>query len=400
MRTKKKKRNISMILTVLFALLSVISILLYSMVWFTRLQQENTSAASLQSALSSHIQHSLSKIEYPAHTKIQDLLDQMTIEEKVGQLFIARCPQEKAIEKINTYHLGGYLLFEQDFSNKSKEQIQHTIQSYQQASSIGLWIGADEEGGTVNRISTNPQLRAVPFWSPQDLYQEGGYELIRSDTKEKCQLLQELGVNLNFAPVCDVSDQPADFIYPRTFGKDANATSTYVQVVIQEMKQQKIGSVLKHFPGYGNNLDTHTGISHDQRPYTTFISNDFLPFQAGINAGADLVLVSHNIVECIDEASPASLSANVHSILRNDLGFTGVIITDDLAMQAIQDCCPKEEIAIRALLAGNDVLCCTDFEEQIQYVLNAVQDGTISEARIDVSLIRVLQCKEQLGILK
>lgn len=362
-----------MILTVLFALLSVISILLYSMVWCTRLQQENTSAASLQSALSSHIQHSLSKIEYPAHTKIQDLLDQMTIEEKVGQLFLARCPQEKAIEKINTYHLGGYLLFEQDFSNKSKEQIQHTIQSYQQASSIGLWIGADEEGG---------------------------YELIRSDTKEKCQLLQELGVNLNFAPVCDVCDQPADFIYPRTFGKDANATSTYVQVVVQEMKQQKIGSVLKHFPGYGNNLDTHTGISHDQRPYTTFISNDFLPFQAGINAGADLVLVSHNIVECMDDSSPASLSANVHSILRNDLGFTGVIITDDLAMQAIQDCCPKEEIAIRALLAGNDVLCCTDFEEQIQYVLKAVQNGTISEARIDASLTRILQCKEQLGILK
>src|SRR5699024_7999755 len=134
---------------------------------------------------------------------------------------------EDAAQKAADQHLGGYLLFGRDFEGKSRERVIADIQSYQAAASIPLFIGVDEEGGTVNRVSTNPQLRAVPFWSPQELYAEGGFALIRSDTEEKCQLLKSLGINLNFAPVADLSQDPNDFIYARSFGQDAAMTGTY-----------------------------------------------------------------------------------------------------------------------------------------------------------------------------
>ena len=329
----------------------------------------------------------------------QAILAGMTLEEKVGQMFIARCPEDGAAQKAADYHLGGYILFGRDFKDKTKTEIVENIQSYQNAVHIPLFIGVDEEGGTVNRVSTNPNLRAVPFWSPQDLYAEGGFELIRSDTQEKCELLNSLGINLNFAPVCDVSQNPDDFIYDRSFGQDAQQTAAYVQTVVETMVSEGMGSVLKHFPGYGNNADTHTGIAYDDRSYEAFQSSDFLPFQAGINSGASMVLVSHNVVSCIDGEHPASLSPEVHQILRDELGFSGVIITDDLAMDGVRDFASDERVAVLAVQAGNDLLCCTDFETQIPAVLKAVQQGEISEGRINESVLRILELKLQLGVI-
>ena len=257
----------------------------------------------------------------------------------------------------------------------------------------------DEEGGTVSRVSRNPALRAVPFWSPQALYAEGGFDLIRSDTAEKCDLLQSLGINLNFAPVCDVSRNPEDFIYDRSFGRSAAETAEYVRTVVQTMTEAGMGSVLKHFPGYGNNTDTHSGVAYDGRPYETFENEDFLPFQAGIAAGADMVLVAHNVVACMDGEKPASLSETVHNILRETLGFDGVIITDDLSMEGVQAFASDTDIGVQAVLAGNDLLCCTDFEARIAEILDAVERGTISESRIDDSVLRILNLKIALGIL-
>lgn len=204
---------------------------------------------------------------------------------------------------------------------------------------------------------------------------------------------------MNFAPVCDISTDENDFIYRRSFGQDASLTSEYVKTVTETMKSEGTGSVLKHFPGYGNNADTHTGIAYDNRPMETFESSDFLPFQAGIDAGADLVLVSHNIVACMDEAVPASLSPRVHEILRKELEFSGVIVTDDLAMNGIRDFVSDDEAAVTAVLAGNDLLCCTDFETQFPAVLEAVKNGTITEARIDESVLRILKLKIELGLI-
>lgn len=327
------------------------------------------------------------------------ILGSMSLEEKVGQMFIARCPESNAASKVEQYHLGGYILFARDFEGKSESQVIENIKSYQNASKIPMLIGVDEEGGTVNRVSRYPEFRERPFQSPQKLYQAGGFDAIRSDTVEKCRLLQHLGINLNFAPVCDVSINPNDFMYDRTFGQNAKQTAHYVETVVNVMKGHRMGCVLKHFPGYGNNKDTHTGIAYDNRTYSTFEESDFLPFQAGVEAGADVVLVSHNIVECMDSEYPASLSPKVHKILREEIGFSGVTVTDDLAMEGVRDFADDEQVAVMAVQAGNDLLCCTDFETQIPAVLQAVYDGTIPETRIDESVLRILTLKRSLGIL-
>ena len=160
-----------------------------------------------------------------------------------------------------------------------------------------------------------------------------------------------------------------------------------------------MGSVLKHFPGYGNNADTHTGIAYDNRDYETFAESDFIPFQEGISAGADVVLVSHNIVNCMDSQRPAPLSPEVHQILRRDLGFEGVIVTDDLSMDGIRDFVDDGQAAVMAVQAGNDLLCCTDFETQIPAVLEAVEAGEIGEERLNESVMRILCMKMELGII-
>lgn len=330
--------------------------------------------------------------------KITEMLDNMTIPEKVGQMFMVRVPKEYADKRVSEYHLGGYIMFGRDFDNKTKEEVINNIASWQEASDISMLIGVDEEGGTVNRISTNTEFRSEPFKSSQELYKDGGFDLIYEDTIEKANFLKELGINVNFAPVVDVSTNPDDYIYKRSFGKNANLTSEYASTVVTAMKEANIASVLKHFPGYGNNTDTHTGISIDNRSLETFKESDFLPFEAGIKAGANIILVSHNIVTSMDSDNPASLSTRVHEILRNDLGFAGVIITDDLYMDAISKNYDSS-VAVLAILAGNDLICTTDFESQIPEVIAAVEDGTISIDRINESVRRILELKLELNLI-
>lgn len=330
--------------------------------------------------------------------KITKMLDNMSVEEKVGQMFMVRVPKDEADIKASEYHLGGYIMFGRDFDNKTKEEVMGNIASWQSAADIPMLIGVDEEGGTVNRISTNTEFRSEPFKSSQELYKDGGFDLIYEDTIEKANFLKELGINVNFAPVVDVSTNPDDYIYKRSFGKNANLTSEYAEVVVRAMKESNIASVLKHFPGYGNNTDTHTGISIDNRSLESFKENDFLPFEAGIKAGANIILVSHNIITNIDPDNPASLSTRVHEILRNDLGFAGVIITDDLYMDAISKNYDSS-VAVLAILAGNDLICTTDFESQIPEVIAAVEDGTISIDRINESVRRILELKLELNLI-
>lgn len=341
--------------------------------------------------------------EQPKPPTTEELLlekiSRMSLEEKVGQMFLVRCPELEPVAMIEEYQPGGLVLFGRDFKEKTPEQVRKANESYQAASRLPLIISADEEGGIVCRISIYPQYRDGQFWGPQALYADGGLKRIESDTAEKCRLLKDLGLNVNLAPVADVSDNPNDYIYKRTFGQDAQATAEYVGRVVRVMKDEQVGSVLKHFPGYGNNVDTHVGFSCDRRPYETFLAEDFLPFQAGIEAGAGAVLVSHNIAECMDSEYPASLSPEVHRILREELNFSGVIITDDLVMDAILKQYGVEEAAVMAVKAGNDMLCCSNWKAQIPAVIEAVRSGEIPEARIEESVLRVLLWKYDLGLL-
>ena len=336
--------------------------------------------------------------EQAREKRLQTLLDSMTLEEKVGQLFFVRCPTENAVEDISTYHLGGYLLFGRDYKDGDSwltwDQFIQKIESYQDAAAIPLFIGSDEEGGTVTRASRNPNLFSEPFKSPQKLNYIGGIEEILRDTDTRSRELRALGINVNFAPVCDVSTDPKDFIYDRTLGQDANMTADYVRLVVPAMTEGGTLPVLKHFPGYGNNVDTHTGIAVDQRPMETFENSDLLPFQAGIDAGAPFVLVSHNIVTCMDADLPASLSPAVHRVLREACGFEGIAITDDLAMDAVQAYAKNGAVAVMALQAGNDMIITTDYRTQIPAVIAAVQDGTLDESVIDNACLRVLRCKD------
>ena len=335
----------------------------------------------------------------PPADPVEELLTSMTLEEKVGQLFFVRCPAENAAEDVSAYHLGGYILFGRDTKDKTADALIQTIQSYQDAAAVPLLIGVDEEGGTVVRVSSNPHLRASKFQSPQKLFAGGGMEAVTADAREKDILLDALGFN---APVADVSTDPGDFIYNRAFGRDAAATADYVSAVTAQMAADGMGSVLKHFPGYGNNADTHTGIAVDDRPYEDFVNGDFLPFLAGMEAGGSTtaVLVFHNIVECMDAELPASLSPNVHRILREELDFDGVVMTDDLAMDAVAAYAEDGAVAVMALEAGNDLVLTTDYRTQIPKVKEAVENGELDESVIDTACRRVLQWKQALGLLE
>ena len=336
-------------------------------------------------------------VELPK-SRAEAILENMTLEQKVSQMFIVRY-SDQAAQDLSMYDLGGFIFFARDFADETIESMNEKIIALQHQNPINMFMGVDEEGGIVNRISLYPQYRAVPFHSPQSLYQEGGIDLVSSDTLEKCNLLRSIGLNMNFAPVVDVPETAEDYIYERSFGTDPELTAQYAQTVVSVMKEEKIASVLKHFPGYGNNEDTHTGVAIDERSLESFYERDFIPFSAGIEAGADLVLITHTIVKNIDEFTPASLSSAVHEILRNDLGFEGVIVTDDLFMQGVRDLYSDEEAAIQAVISGNDLICTTNYEVQIPAVIQAVKDGKINEERIDESVLRILNCKLKLGII-
>lgn len=330
---------------------------------------------------------------------VELLLGTMTTEEKVGQLFLARCPGRDAIADISDYHLGGYILFGVDFDGKTREEVQNTIKSYQEASDIPLLIAVDEEGGTVCRVSSHTQFRDSRFLSPRKLYAQGGMELILQTEQEKCQLLRSLGINVNAAPVCDITTDPDAFMYSRSLGQSPEETGRFIAGVVGVMQDNSFGGILKHFPGYGNNTDTHTGIAIDDRTLEELESVDLVPFDAGIQAGCGAIMVSHTFVNCMDTVYPASLSPAVHRYLRNEMGFDGVIVTDDLVMQAITDLYGAGEAAVLAVLAGNDLLCSTEYQIQYNAVLQAVLDGRISAGQLDEAVTRVLQWKFDLGLI-
>lgn len=328
--------------------------------------------------------------------RVEQILSGMTLEEKVGQMFLARMP-DSAAYYAEVYQLGGYVLFDVDFNGYTEDQVISRIDGCQAVSNIPMLMAVDEEGGTVTRVSD--YFRESRFMAPRDVYAAGGWAGIVNDTNEKCQLLQRLHLNMNLAPVCDLAENPSDFMYDRSFGGDAQEAANFVGWTISTMNEYHIASSLKHFPGYGNNIDTHTGMAVDYRDASEYYENDLIPFQAGIEAGASSVLVSHNIVTCFDSEYPASLSPEIHRILREELGFDGVILTDDLQMGAIQDYCGEVNSAVLAIEAGNDMLISTAFESQYASVMDAINSGYITEERINESVRRILTLKIHMGLL-
>lgn len=332
--------------------------------------------------------------------RANEILKQMTWKEKLAQMFMVGLP-ENAADIQKKYQFGGYVLFEADFRSRTPKKAQEMISGLQKKSKVKALIAVDEEGGTVNRVSKIAAYRSKAFESPQAVYKNGGYLAVTKDTRQKAKFLKNLGINTNLAPVADTPYRTTDFIYRRSFSTNVGAVSKYIKTVVKEMKKNNVVSTLKHFPGYGGNGDTHTDIIRDRRSRGTFESRDLKPFQAGIQAGCDMIMVSHNIVDCFDSSMPASLSKKVHQYLRKKLNFKGVIISDDLSMAgASRYTGGTDKAAVKAIQAGNDMIITTDYSKQFQAVYKAFKQGQISKSQVNASVKRILVMKLKRGIIR
>ena len=336
----------------------------------------------------------LDDLFFDYYQEASEVMEKMTLEEKVGQLFLVRYDVWSAKEQIKNYYPGGYVLFAKDFEDHTKATIKNELDNNQKLSKIPLTFAVDEEGGYVTRVSRFSQFRSEKFQSNQYYYNLGGYEKLKEIEEEKAKLLLSLGLNMNLAPVADVSTNVNDFIHIRTFGKDAKETSTFISNMVGYAKDSGISSCLKHFPGYGNNVDTHTGSAYDKRSYETFTNSDYLPFISGIKAGVPSIMVSHNVMESVDSTFPASLSKKVITgELRDKLNFSGIVITDDLAMDAVKSYVTEGSAAVLAINAGNDMIITSDFETMYKEVINAVNSGIIEQETINNAVRRIIAWK-------
>lgn len=384
----KSKRIIASVLAAVMALTALVGC-----------QNSGKSSKAETSAGEQNTQANESTAPVDPYADIDLKISRMTVEEKVGQLLYVNCRGNDMTEAINDYHIGGVLLFGVDFDGKTKDEVKADIKAMQATAKIPLIIGTDEEGGTVVRASDNPNLRESAYLSPSETFANGGWSAVEDDAYDKAEFLLSLGVNVNMAPVCDITSAPDSFMYYRSFSSDAASTSRFVDTVVKASKAKHLGTVLKHFPGYGDNGDTHYSSATDSRLYSELQNNDFLPFQAGIKAGADSILVSHVTVNSIDSENPASLSEPVHEVIRDTLKFDGVVMTDDLDMFAVDALDIYEPLSVVAFKAGNDFLCCGDVETEYNALLTAVQNGEITTDRLDESVKRILIWKRNLDIL-
>ncbi len=187
---------------------------------------------------------SITSSVFKIRATLEETVKAMSIEELVGQCFLARCPEKLQLEDIKTYKLGGYVLFGRDFSGLSPEEAKAKIAADQSAADIPLLIAVDEEGGTVNRVSCYSQYRETPFSSPKELFAKGGFGAVENETVEKARLLTGLGINVNLAPVCDITDEGC-YMYDRSFADTPTAVSELVRLTVGLSRQNGIGSVLR-----------------------------------------------------------------------------------------------------------------------------------------------------------
>lgn len=324
--------------------------------------------------------------------ELSNIVQAMTIEDKAGQLLLVLDSKNLLTDQT----MSGCVLFEDDFANKSRNEVIENIERYQSNAKYPMIIAVDEEGGSVVRVSK--YLRDNRFRLPQDVYKSGGMDSIISDATEKSEYLKEFGINVNLAPVADVATNEDDYIYRRSFGVDADATSNYVRNVVMAMSDIKMGSVLKHFPGYGS-APGSGGTYHDSRDFNSLKNNDLLPFKAGIEAGANSILVTNNIIDSVDNQNPATLSKDIHDLLREDLKYNGVIMTDDVTDLNNNEFGNDSEIVIKAIKAGNDLIMTSRPQIYFESLITAINNDEICLNELDLSVLRVIAWKDSLDII-
>lgn len=345
------------------------------------------------------------------HTaRIQDYLANMTLDEKIWQLFfttpesltgVTTATQAGATTQaaLAEKPVGGLCYFAANLVGR--EQTMTMLANTQSYAETGLFLGLDEEGGRVSRAGSNEALGVTHFEAAAVYGARADMAEVYQVGSTLAQELGELGFNLDFAPVADVITNPNNTeIGDRSYSSDPQVAGALVSAMVDGLQRGGMVSCLKHFPGHGSTeTDSHQGKSVSTRTVEELKSCEWVPFQSGIDKGAAMVMLSHLTNEHISDL-PSDLSPEVVTYLREDLGFNGIIITDSHQMGAITDYYESGEAAVLALQAGVDmILMPQDLQAAFDGVKAAVENGTLSETRIDESVTRILAVKYSFGIL-
>lgn len=340
------------------------------------------------------------------YDKISRQIAEMTLDEKIGQIFTVGFEgyeQDNQIEgMIKDCHVGGVILFRKNI--KSPGQLLEVVNSLKSSNSNNkapLFISVDEEGGRVTRLPD--QITKLP--SNEKIGKINNEDFSFSIGNILAEELKAFGFNMDFAPVLDIFSNPKNTVIgDRSFGNNAEIVSKLGVQTMKGIRDLGVIPVVKHFPGHGDTLeDSHVGlpsVDHDMERLETF---ELIPFKAAIDSGADAVMVAHILLRKIDSENPASLSEKIISgILREKIGFEGVVITDDMTMGAIGENYSMQEAVVRSFLAGSDmILVCHGYENQLEAInalKAAVQDGTVTEDRLDESVRRILALKHKYSL--
>lgn len=365
------------------------------------------------------------KSDKPEKTVAQKTLDSMSLDEKVGQLFIIR-PEalvpDYSFDQINDmdyygktklskkmkatlkeYPVGGIIMFSKNI--KSPKQLTKYTGSLQKSASTPLFMGVDEEGGLVSRIAGTPGFDVKQYTSMQAIGATGSKKKAYSVGTTIGKYLDTYGFNLDFAPVSDVNTNPNNIVIgERAFGSDPKLVAKMVSAEIKGFHKEGIMTCVKHFPGHGDTTgDTHQGYVAITKTWDQLESCELIPFKSAIKTGTDFVMVAHITAENItDDGLPSSMSKEmITDHLRGDLGYNGIVITDSMSMGAIINDYSSAKASIKAFKAGADIILMpADYTAAFNSIKKAVKDGTISEKRLDQSVLRILNMKEKYGLLQ
>ncbi|MBR5152988.1 MAG: glycoside hydrolase family 3 protein [Clostridia bacterium] len=344
----------------------------------------------------------------PAPSTVDALLSSMTLEEKCYQLLVVT---PEALTGIGTatqagdatktsliqYPVGGVIYFAKNL--KSPEQTRQMLKNTREYSKITPFLSVDEEGGLVARVADT--LGTTQF-SPMYTYREQGETVAYENAASIACDLKDLGFQLNYAPVADVWTNPQNtVISTRAYSDSPEEAAQLVSAAVKGFQENGIIATLKHFPGHGDTQeDTHSQSAYNHKTLEELKNCEWIPFRAGIDAGADFVMCAHITVPEVD-AVPAVFSKKlITDGLRGELGFQGVVITDAMEMKAISDHYESDVAAVMAIEAGCDmILCPEDMHRAFEGIINALMDGTLTEERINQSVRRILTVKEKYGLL-
>lgn len=336
------------------------------------------------------------------------IIAEMTLHEKICQMLILSPELLTGLSKVTgageaiklalqRLPVGGIIYGAQNLI--TKEQVRAMLKSTQDFSSLPLIMTCDEEGGRVNRLMSTV---GTTYIGPMFDYKDNGPETAYNNALTIASDMRALGFNMDLAPVADVWSNPGNTVIgDRAYSDSFSQAAALIPSAVNGFHDGGVGTALKHFPGHGDTLaDSHNSAVYVSKTLEQLRQNEFLPFKAGIDAGSDMVMIGHLTLTEID-AQPAPFSYRiVTEILRGELGFSGVVITDGLQMKAMTSFYSSREMAVKAVSAGVDILLCPpDPEEAVAALKDAVASGTVSEERINQSVRRILTLKLERGIL-